>query len=203
MEIKDLIKQKRNELSLTLEDVARAVGVSATTVLRWENGDIANMRCDKIVDLANVLEVSPGVIMGWDDKSLPSNIISFQENRRIPILGAVACDEPIWKEQNYEGYFITDFSIKADFCLYVKGDSMIDAEIYDGDIAFLKRTPTIENGSICAILIDDEATLKKVYKYTNSCVLQPCNIDYPPMVFDSSKDIMVLGKMVGVYHPTE
>lgn len=72
MEVKDIIKQKRTELGLTLEEVARAVGVSATTVLRWENGDIANMRRDKIVKLANVLNVSPAVIMGWEEPASDS-----------------------------------------------------------------------------------------------------------------------------------
>lgn len=67
MEIKDILKARRLSLALTLEDVAAKVGVSAATISRWESGDIANMRRDRIVALSNALKISPAVIMGWDD----------------------------------------------------------------------------------------------------------------------------------------
>lgn len=67
MEIKDILKARRLSLALTLEDVAAKVGVSAATISRWESGDIANMRRDRIVALSKALKISPAVIMGWDD----------------------------------------------------------------------------------------------------------------------------------------
>lgn len=67
MEIKDILKARRLSLALTLEDVAAKVGVSAATISRWESGDIANMRRDRIVALSNALKISPAIIMGWDD----------------------------------------------------------------------------------------------------------------------------------------
>lgn len=67
MDIKDVIKNRRSELGLTLKDIADAVGVSEATVSRWESGDIKNMKRNKIADLANVLRISPGVIMGWEE----------------------------------------------------------------------------------------------------------------------------------------
>lgn len=66
MEIKDILKNRRIELGLTLEDVALKVNVSPATISRWETGDIANMRRDRIVALAKALEISPAVIMGWE-----------------------------------------------------------------------------------------------------------------------------------------
>jgi repressor LexA len=80
---------------------------------------------------------------------------------------------------------------------------MIDAEIYDGDIVFLKRTPDVENGQIGAVLVDDEATLKRIYKTTDALVLQPCNSSYAPIIVDGSQDVMILGECVGVYHATK
>ena len=67
MKIKDILKARRLSLGLTLEDVAAKVGVSAATISRWESGDIANMRRDRIVALSKALKISPAVIMGWDD----------------------------------------------------------------------------------------------------------------------------------------
>lgn len=67
MEIKDILKNKRIELGLTMAEVAQKVGVSEATISRWESGEIANMRRDKIAALAQVLKISPSVIMGWED----------------------------------------------------------------------------------------------------------------------------------------
>ncbi len=67
MDIKDILKQRRIEKQYTLDDVARLVGVSAATISRWESGDIANMRRDKIAKLANALDLSPAIIMGWNE----------------------------------------------------------------------------------------------------------------------------------------
>lgn len=69
MDIKDIIKSKRLEKQLTLDEVGRLVGVSGATISRWESGDIANMKRDKIVKLANALGISPAIIMGWDEHS--------------------------------------------------------------------------------------------------------------------------------------
>jgi len=69
LEIKDIIKNRRIELHLTLEDVAKCVRVSPATVSRWESGDIANMRRDKIALLSSVLQINPMVLMGWEDEN--------------------------------------------------------------------------------------------------------------------------------------
>ncbi|MEI3187969.1 MAG: helix-turn-helix transcriptional regulator [Lachnospiraceae bacterium] len=85
MEIKDILKQRRLEKQLTLDDVARLVGVSAATISRWESGDIANMKRDKIVNLAKALDISPAVIMEWDepDMTLVSQQSADPDIRRI------------------------------------------------------------------------------------------------------------------------
>lgn len=90
MEIKDIIKNRRTELHLTLEDVAKCVRVSPATVSRWESGDIANMRRDKIALLSSVLQISPMVLMGWEDENglkIPLQIIdSNTDEEELPVL---------------------------------------------------------------------------------------------------------------------
>lgn len=76
MAVKDIIKQRRTELGLTLLDIAKQVGVSEGTVSRWESGDISNMRRDKIVALSNALKISPAVIMEWDEAPSKAEVFS-------------------------------------------------------------------------------------------------------------------------------
>lgn len=201
MNIGEKIKNKRKELSLTMLEVAEKTGVSEATVSRWESGDIANMRRDKIVSLASALQVSPGYLMDWDDEysNCPDNIIPLPKMRKIPLLGTIACGEPILAQENIEGDVAIPENIVADFALRCKGDSMIDARILDGDIVYIKQQPTVNNGEIAAVLIGDEATLKKVYLSGDTLTLLACNSSYEPFVYSGNQlnEIRVLGKAVG------
>lgn len=82
-EINEILKQRRLELGLTMLDVAKSVGVSEGTVSRWESGDIANMRRDKIAALAKVLDISPAVIMGWKKIETKTRELSFSEKQLL------------------------------------------------------------------------------------------------------------------------
>lgn len=205
-DIKDRIKNRRLELGLTLEDVARKVGVSKPTVLRWESGDIANMRSDKISKLADALLTTPSYLMCWtDDPSIReqpsqfSNIFPIQ-TQRIPMLGEIACGKPIFAEEHRESYVQAGMNVHADFCLTARGDSMMGARIHDGDIVFCRSQSMVDNGEIAVVVIGDEATLKRVYFYPEKkkLVLQAENPKYEPYVFVGSEldDISILGKAV-------
>ena len=85
MSLHDDIKQRRIELGLTMADVAQSVGVSEATISRWESGDIANMKRDKIVSLAKALHVSPSFIMGWDEPETEDIVSSNKYNNVFPI----------------------------------------------------------------------------------------------------------------------
>ena len=172
MSLHDDIKQRRIELGLTMADVAQSVGVSEATISRWESGDIANMKRDKIVSLAKALHVSPSFIMGWDEPETEDIVSSNKYNNvfpikthKIPLLGDIACGEPIFASEDKESYVLAGTDIRADFCLRACGDSMINARIYDGDIVFIREQPMVEKGEIAAVIINDEATLKRVYYY--------------------------------------
>ena len=196
MNTSNIIHNKRVELGLTLKDVADYVGVSEGTVSRWESGDIANMKRSRINRLAEVLEISPLVLLGRDD--IPSNIIPMPEMRQIPLVGTIACGTPILAQENIEDQVDIPKHIHADFALRCRGDSMINARIFDGDIVYIRKQDTIENGEIAAVLIDDEATLKRVRLFEDHISLEPENPQYRPLVYwyEEMNSVRILGKAV-------
>lgn len=202
------VKNLRESLKLTQSELAEAVGYSdKTAISRIETGK-SDVSRGKIALLAEALETSPSYLMEWTDDSSPRvlskipGVISLHKAQRIPILGAIACGKPVWAEENYDGYYVIDSRIDADFCLIAKGDSMIDEGINDGDVAFFKKASIVDNGKIVAVLIDDEATLKRFYKTESGLVLQPANDLYDPIIItkDDGKNILILGELVGSYH---
>lgn len=166
--------------------VARATGENVEHVLK-ESGSDAMVRLGQSMDkIDRAINTHP-------------DLHPIRRIRKIPILGTIACGSPIWADENIEDYIALDPKyMDGEFALYCKGDSMIDAGIYDGDLVLLKKTPIVENGAIAAVLIDDSATLKKVYKQKDFVVLQPCNSAYEPIV--TREEMLILGEYVGVYH---
>ncbi|MDO4778495.1 MAG: S24 family peptidase [Tissierellia bacterium] len=217
----DIIKKYRLANNLSMDDFATLSGLSKSYISILEKNKHPRTgnpitptleTCYSVakgmnLDINDILEqigeqlIKVNVSAKSDEIDLNKipGIIPLHKSRRIPILGVIACGSPIWAEENIEGYFIIDNIIAADFSLYAKGDSMKDANINDGDLVFLRRTPDVDDGSIAAVLIDNEATLKKVYKTDNELILQPCNSSYKPLVITNEHDVMILGEMVGVY----
>ena len=184
----------------TLEDIAKAVGVSRQTIQRYESGVIGNIPYDKIEGIAKALNVTPGYLMGWEQlPDIPDfpNIFPI-ETKKIPLLGKIAAGQPVMAEECFDSYVQCGTDIHADFCLRVQGDSMINARIYDGDIVFIHKQPEVENGEIAAVAIDDEVTLKRVYMSDNFVELRAENPKYTPLVFNQSNclNFRILGKAI-------
>ena len=206
------LKARRKELNLTLEEIGKYVGVGKATVNKWETGHIRNMKRDKIALLAEILQVSPLEIMSIDapassDKTTSGNTDIFNyeniypiKTKKFPLLGEIACGKPIFADEKFDTFIEASDSIKADFCLRAKGDSMINARIYDGDVVFIREQPMVENGEVAAVIINDEATLKRVYYYKDESklVLSAENPKYPPFVYTNEElnSIRILGKAV-------
>lgn len=197
------LTDRRKELGLTMKQVAEAVGVSEATVSRWESGQIANMRRDRINNYAKILRVDPNFIMTGEKKTDTingvSNLIPLPKTRNIPLIGEIACGDPILAEQNIADHVpVPEHIHGADFALTCKGDSMINARIFDGDIVYIHQQPEVENGQIAAVLIGSEATLKRVYKHADKLVLNPENPAYEPLVLSGSEleDVKIIGKAV-------
>lgn len=133
------------------------------------------------------------------------NIIPIPKMKKVPLLGTIACGEPILAVENIENYVNMPESINGTFALRCKGDSMINARIFDGDVVFIRQQPDVENGEIAAVLIDDEATLKKVYKYKNRIELRPENPTMAPLEYEGEEmnKIKILGKAVYFLSPVQ
>ena len=193
------IKELRVSQNLTLEQVGDVVGVGKSTVRKWETGMIANMRRDKIALLAQALHTTPEYLMGWSTDIEVNNLFKI-ESKKFPLLGNIACREPIFADQEFELYVEAGANIQADFCLKAKGDSMIGARIYDGDIVFIRKQNMVDDGEIAAVLIGDEATLKRVYYDREAGVLSLFaeNPQYRTMRFSGSEleTIRILGKAI-------
>jgi len=193
------IKELRLSNNMTLEQVADIVGVGKSTVRKWETGMIANMRRDKIAALAQALHTTPEYLMGWSTEIEVTNLFKI-ETKKFRLLGNIACGEPIFADEEFELYVEAGANIRADFCLKAQGDSMIGARIYDGDIVFIRQQDMVEDGEIAAVLIDDEATLKRVYydREAGELSLYPENPRYKTMRFSGEEldHIRILGKAV-------
>ena len=207
MTIGERIKKRRTELGLSVDDIAEKLGKGRATVYRYENGDIEKLPTTVLEPLARVLKTTPAYLMGWEennennaapDYSNIKGIMPLPEMRKVPLLGAIACGEPIYREE--DEWISLPNDIKADFCLRCQGDSMINARINDGDIVFIKSCPEVENGQIAAVSIDNEVTLKRVFYYPekNRLVLYPENKAYEPFVYmnEELNDIRILGRAV-------
>ena len=194
------LKKLRKEKKLTLEEIAAALGTSKQTIHRYENGIISNVPPEKVEALAKVLEVTPAELMGWEEGLSNVSGIMPISIKRLPILGEIACGEPIYASEEHESYAAADENINADFCLRAHGDSMTGARIFDGDIVFIRAQNAVDNGEIAAVIIDEEATLKRVYFYPDQekLILSPENPKYAPLVYVGGEleSIKIIGKAV-------
>lgn len=215
------IRQLRLEKKKSMAQVARELNMPYTTYVNYET-EQREPNSEVLISLADYFNCSVDYLIGRSNKrdidsvsgfldtvdttintSDFDNVISLPETKEIPLLGTIACGEPILAEENIDDYVKIDKQIKADFALRCKGDSMINARINDGDIVYIHQQSDVENGEIAAVLIGDEATLKKIYKYPekNMIILKPANPDYEDFIYigDELESIRILGKAVGFY----
>lgn len=212
MTIGNRIRERRRDLGMTQTELAKKVGLKTKGAISRIENDTRDLTQTQIVDFAKALNSTPSYLIGWDKTDLDAiinrhpDLHPIRKIRSVPILGTIACGTPIWAEENFEGYVgIDPAHMDGEFALICKGDGMVDAEIHDGDIVLMKKVSDVEDGQIAAVLIEDETTLKRVYKKENLLVLQPCNRNYSPIIYsyDEVEDngIQIIGECVGVYHP--
>lgn len=203
MTIGERIKQRRLELGLSADQVAEKLNVDRTTIFRYERGAISKVPTETLAKLAQILFTSPTYLMGLSDeadKEIKIDNIYQIETKKFPMLGEIACGKPIYADEDRESYVQAGMRIKADFCLKCKGDSMINARILDGDIVFVRKQSAVNNGEIGVVIIENEATLKRIYYYPEQqkLVLQSENPKYEPLVYVGSEleQIYILGKAI-------
>lgn len=220
------IKKAREMLAMEQQELAKRMELTKSAVSKVEAG-LVDVNLSSLVKYADILGVSINYLLGCIEKTSPTpHIIAADtsnidgkptiiaqnpdflhydniypiESKKFPLLGAVACGEPIYSPEDTDVYIMANAEIKADFVLKAKGDSMINARIYDGDIVFIKAQPVVELGEIAAVAVDNEVTLKRTYYYPDKgkLILNPENPSYEPMVFIGNElnSIRILGKAV-------
>lgn len=204
------LQRYMSEKNIDRRELSGKVNIPYSTLSDWINAK-KYPRIDNIEILANYLNVDksdliepPKVKIREDMKPLIKHALRQMSNKTaVPLIGTIAAGTPILAEQNIERYFDIDTSIHCDFCLRIEGNSMIEADIHNNDIVFIRQQPTLEIGEIGAFLIGEEATLKRFYRTKDSIVLQPANVEHPPQVYGSDSEIKILGKLVATLHINE
>ena len=196
MKLYERIKERRLAMGMTLLEVADALGVKEATVQRYESGEIKNPKHQTVLELAKIFHCTPSYLMGWEEDVLPESVMQISK-KRLPLLGKIAAGEPIYADENVE-YYSPGEDTGADFCLRVQGDSMVGAGIKDGDIVFVRSQESVDEGEIAVVLIDNDATLKRVYDSEDTITLVSENPKYKPMVYSKKQgsSIRILGKAV-------
>ncbi|WP_314696259.1 helix-turn-helix domain-containing protein [Mogibacterium timidum] len=213
----DIIKSYRKKNHLSMDAFSKRSGISKAYISFLEKNAHPGTNKPIAPSIETIKQASDGMNMDFNtlfgmiegnvsldtrfsERPLPSNIV-VPAGRQLPILGTICAGDGIHCEENFEGYFFVDKSIKADYCLRVKGDSMIDANIYDGDVAFLRKDFDFIDGEIYAVCYgaEESASLKKLYKADDKIMLQPCNSDYAA-AFVNVDDVVIVGECIGTYH---
>ena len=207
-QFKDRLIHAMETRGIRAADLAKKTGLSKARISQYVNGKFIP-KSDAILLMSEALRVSELWLMGKSDEMepeppraklpCPENIAPLRLCR-YPILGEIACGLPILAEEDPDGGYVTAAETTADFCLTAKGDSMIGARIFDGDEVFIQQTDLVNNGEIAAVVVDNEATLKRVYYYPEAekLILTAENPAFPPMVFvgEELASIRILGRAV-------
>ena len=190
------LRDLMNEKEETTYSLAEYLGMNSSTISKYTTA-VSTPNTAVIEKIATRYNVNPVWLMGCEtvSRELPG---TAAPTKKIPILGTIAAGEPIHAQEDILGYEYVSPNYRADFCLRVKGDSMLNARILDGDIVYIKQQNDVDSGDIAAVLIDNEATLKRVYKLADGIMLHPENPTYKDIIItgNQSKNVVILGKCI-------
>lgn len=195
-------------------DLSKKTKVAEGTISCYINGRY-EAKQNRVKVFAEALDVNPAWLMGYDvpmeaDRldpkpsaaTIPPGFIPMPKMKKVPLIGAIACGDPITALQNREGDVDVPENVRCDFALKCHGDSMVGAGIHDGDVVYIHIQPEVENGEIAAVRIGNEATLKRVYYSGDTLTLMPANAAYAPLVYtgETLNEVKIEGRAVGWTH---
>lgn len=191
MNILDDLKSKQN---LSISEIARRTGMAKSAVSRYFNRT-REFPLNRVNDFAKAFHIEPDYLLNIDNSQSPKH-----KTAMIPILGEIACGNPITAEENIEGYLEEpEDSLPSGtvFYLVAKGHSM-EPTIPNGSNVLIRKQPEVEDDEIAAVLVnsDTEATLKRVKHQGNMIMLMPDNKDYSPIIITSDNPVRILGKAI-------
>ena len=194
-------------LALT-EPITREYGVrvSKSDLSQYVSGK-TEPKQDKLTVLGKAFNVSEAWLMGYDvprsrttvnDAGVPAGFEPLPRMSTVPLVGTIACGTPILAEENIEARIGVPAAWRADFALTCKGDSM-EPRYQNGDVVCIRVQPEVENGEVAAVLIGEEATLKRFYREGDTVTLVAVNPAYPPLVYrgEELNQIRIEGRVVG------
>jgi repressor LexA len=201
MTLGERLRALRESRGQTQDEVGAAVGRTGKAVWAWEN-DLNAPRMGVIELLVQHFNVTKSYLMGEDDDTpapLPSNVrqISALHHQRVPMIGSVAAGEPIYDPEELGVY--VEAPVDADAAITIRGDSMIPT-YQDGDVVYIKCRPDVPEGAVAVVFLDNEATLKHVYKRRTGLTLISDNPAHPPIMAefeDYDGKITIFGVPVG------
>lgn len=194
----EVLKKERKKYGLTQAELGERLGVKQQAICKWEKNESEPSSGD-LLTLASMYGVSVDYLLGRT-AGTPQPDVPYHV---LHLLSEVACGAPNFTEDNYEELIVSNMDTRADFCVRAKGDSMINARIFDGDVVFVRRQEMVNNGEIAVVAVDDGATIKRVY-YTPQearLVLMPENPAHKPLMYvgEELERVRILGKVVGFY----
>lgn len=214
----DLIKEYRREHGCSMDQFAKMTGLSKAYISILERNINPVNNKPVIPSLETIKAVAQAINMDFNDviamldgdqkvslhpdPVIPPGFEPLPKMYKVPLIGSIACGEPITAVQNVEGEVDVPEGIRCDFALHCKGDSMVGAGIHDGDVVYIRIQPEVENGEIAAVRIGEEATLKRVYLHQNFIELRPENPAFESIIRrrDEMNDVHIEGKAMGYTH---
>ena len=191
MILKELLSQYEIENNLSHKEMAQLLNVSTSTYYRWLSGESTKLKKTTVNKLSEIFDCDiEGVLE--------------ETNRLKPILGKVKAGYDLWADQDVEGYLEVGKSDadRGDYFLRVVGDSMIGSHIYEDDLVFVQQCNKVAPGEIAIVMINEEATIKKVYFKNNNLILSASNLKYEDRYFDQEEierqNIRIIGKVLFV-----
>lgn len=226
MKLGEIIKQYRTEKNISMGEFAILTALSKTYISMLEKNvntstgkpvvpsvstlqkcaSAMNIDLDSLVkqlDPDQIINLPEGIAKTlqskWDEATaIPHPSLTPAKYKKFKVLGDIACGQPIEAIQQVEEFIETELNVHADYVLHCKGDSMINARIFNGDYVFIKEQPEVENGEIAAVEMDGTVTLKRFYRYDEYIELRAENPTYKPIIIHQTDfdTIRVLGKAV-------
>jgi repressor LexA len=183
-------------MGLTQRELADYLGVSPKMVSFYELNQ-RNPPNEALIKLARKFDVSTDYLLGRTSPPMPP--MQHIDSRRIPLIGTIACGRPILAQENHESYVVAVDGMNADFALRIKGESMSGDGLHDGYIVFIRQCDDVDDGEMAAVLVGDEATIKRIYRTKDTVTLVSSNPAFAPLVYHSSDGLQmrVIGKPVG------
>ncbi len=207
------LRKALNLRNMTQAELCERTSIPKSAISQYLSGGF-KPRQNRTHLIAKTLNVNEAWLMGYDvdierqdtnsETNVAQELIDKYDNvipiktQKIPLLGEIACGESIVANREYELYVDATVDIRADYAVKARGDSMINVRIFDGDIVFIREQPDVDNGEIAAVVVEDEITLKRVYKDNNTLELRAENPRVKPLIYRGEEldHIHILGKAI-------